>query len=422
VAVEAFFAALVDSLRSVPGLELVSADSDPEDEDSLPDFQIAIQGTGQDASGTFTVTMMGDPKDFLQMKRKLSSGGRSVGEGFGFASSLQGDLNPSCAPVVSYGIPDCKTPSTLAANLVDGLRKHTFPQDPVLKSRLKQDLLDVSLEPARRLKALTDLGSLKTSVPGEAFQDPSIVSGAISLARDASDPAIRAQVWRAMRGSHHPDMANAAIESLHQSSDEDARMQAVILLQEGFPNDPRARQALEEVSLVETRPLVRALALRAINGEAFWRNYVVSSLKDADRPGAERIEAFLYHMAKPGRTPGSIEFHARSGELSELLDDEAIGALTQLLPEAARSIEVKQVVVSILSALGAIQKSSVTSMFTGILEQGEKALQYPVVQELIRRKADPAARAALEKISREGPDAALREMAANALKASPLAN
>ncbi len=54
-----------------------------------------------------------------------------------------------------------------------------------------------------------------------------------------------------------------------------------------------------------------------------------------------------------------------------------------------------------------------------MLEHAAPALRYSIVRELSLRTADPAVRAALEKISNEDPEAALRELAGNALKASP---
>ncbi len=190
-----------------------------------------------------------------------------------------------------------------------------------------------------------------------------MVTGAIALANSSTDPATRAQVWRAMRGSRNPDLETAVIESLRHDRDAEVRLQDVILLQEDFSSDPRARQALEGILREETRPLVRALATRALNGEASWKDYIVASLKDTSRPGAERIEGFLYHVAKPGRVAGSVEFSGQFGELSAALDDEAIGALAQLLPEAAGSTAVGSAMGSIVSRLGSLHKPAITSMF-----------------------------------------------------------
>ncbi len=208
---------------------------------------------------------------------------------------------------------------------------------------------------------------------------------------------------------------NPVITSLLQERDADVRMQAVVLLQEDFSGNPRAREALAVVVSEDSRPLVRALVTRALAGENAWKDYIVASLKDASRSDAERIEAFMYQVATPGQVPGSFRF---SGQLSpELLDDVAIRALSRLLPVAARSPEIKPAMDSVLSMVGALKKPAVTSLFLEMLDQtAEPEFKYSIIRELSRRGSEPAVRAVLEKLSRADPDAKLRELATNALK------
>ena len=139
-----------------------------------------------------------------------------------------------------------------------------------------------------------------------------------------------------MRGSRNQELLEPVIASLRRDLDGEVRLQAVALLQQDFANDQQAREALEMVMLEESRPLVRALAQRAVKGEVAWKEYIVASLKDAGRSDTERMEAFMYHAYPPGRVPGSYSSDQLSRS-AELLDDEVIQSLTYLLPRMAKS-------------------------------------------------------------------------------------
>lgn len=386
-AIDAFYTAFVTELQTVPGLVLTVVGTDEPVGEALPDFQLTIRGGGHTASGKYGLTVLGDEKRFVEMKRKLPAKSEEASNGYNFVTSMSGDITPSCAPVAGEDNLACRTPAAMAASLVESLRKRYFPEDPTLKLRLQSQLLDAALEPRQRLQALTDLGM--RSARRDALQDPMVVRGALALAASASDPAVRAQVWRAMRGGRNPDLVAPVTAALLHESDAEVRLQAVVLLQEEFASDPRAREALEVVARGEARPLVRALATRALAGEKAWRDYIVASLKDTSRSDAERIEAFMYHVATPGPTPGSYNYSGQLGrtpDSSELLDEGAIQALTRLLPVAAKAPEFKPVMGSVFSLLASLQKPAITAMFRGMLEQSA--------------------------------DAQLRELAANALRGS----
>jgi len=414
-AIDALHTVFVNELRAVAGVALILSDSDDPDDELVPDIQITLQGGGSAADNKFDIAVLGHRKDVLKMRQKIPKEQRTKTSGYNFIVADRGDILAACVGSQNGDGKECKSPTAVAASLVDRLRNQVFPEDSFLTSRLRNRLLDASLEPLQRLKALTDMGTFRD----EAIQDPSVVRGAIALATSATDPAIRAQVWRAMRGSGRPELAHPLTAALLQERDGEVRRQIVMLLQADFQADPAAREALKIVAREETQPFVRALAKRALMGEAFWQDYFVSSLKDTSLSESERMEAFLYQVATPWRTPGSFRYS--SANSIEALDDEAMAALTTLLPAVAKYPEGKPSMGSVVSRLGALRKPAVTPMLVGMLDQvSEPALRHSIIKELSRRAGDPSVKAVLEKVSKEDPDAAIRDLAATALNDLPV--
>ncbi|MEO8313483.1 MAG: HEAT repeat domain-containing protein [Pseudomonadota bacterium] len=421
-AIDTFYASFLDGLRTVPGLSLVISDvADPVD-DLIPDFELTVRGGGPMTGNKFVVGVAGDDKWMISARKKS---GLPRSQGSAFAFSFSGDIVPTCVP----GSPGCITPSSAAAYALERFSKTKFPANPALLKKMRAQLLDVSLDPQVRLKILTDLdplgGRSASSLDGfktlgAALSDAAIVNGAIALATATPDPAIRAQVWRAMRSSRNPELVKPLIASLQKDLDSEVRLQAVATLQEDFANDPAARAALESVAQEESRPLVRALAQRALSGDAAWTAYVFSTLKDSRRSDTERLEAFMYHMYPPGRTPGSFNSSNRISQSQQLLDDEAIASLAYLLPKAATSTQFKGPARFMINDLSRLKQAGVTSVLLSILEQTDDPdVKYSIVGQMGQRSSEPAVQAAMKKISVEDQDPQLRSMAAKVLQPSP---
>ncbi len=403
-AVELFYARLLDELRAVPGLTLIAPDTPP-------DYELTVRGSGPVLGTKFAVSIaVGRSAGMVNsvMVNSVST------------SSTTGDIVSACAGAAPQPAnPPCADAASLAASTVYSLRTRTFPPDPSLRQQLQAQLLDKALDPAQRFKALSDLGGLRRPSPGERTNgpmDPAAVQGAIKLVADARDPALRAQIWYTLRGVRDPELVGPLVASLQQDPDGEVRLQVLGILAADFADDARTRSAFEIAAREETRPLVRALAQRNLSGDATWKQYMVSSLKDTNRPIAERVEAFMYYMYKPG--PGGISFTA-GGDEKKLLDQEVVQALAQALPQAIALPTVKMVVGQLTYDLDRVDKQLTINLLLDSLEKStEPAARTAFVSLLSRRNGDARVRAALEKISSSDEDPKLREMAASAVKAA----
>jgi hypothetical protein len=194
-----------------------------------------------------------------------------------------------------------------------------------------------------------------------------------------------------------------------QDSD-DARMHAVATLAADFSGDPQVRATLEMVARDDPRPLVRALATQGLAGDEAWRQYVVSSLKDANRPAAERIEAFIHHVQAPGLTPRS---YATTPAAFEDLDDEAIRTLAQLLPTAAAAFPGGEGQMgSLLSQLGSRYNRlpAVVDTLLHYLEHGTQTRTRRIAGEVLAHTQgnEPRVREALQETLAADPEPEVR--------------
>lgn len=411
-AVDTFYTAWLDGLRTVPGLTLIAPDSTGFTEDSPADYEITIKGTGPVSGKGLTidgrVVMIGSDGQ----RRSRSTG------------AFTGWIAPACAGADS----SCVDPVSMAGTQVARLQKDTFPQDGSLLRELRAQFLDPVLEPRQRLNALAQLvsnGVTASSVSGStgavvtrdvsALREPIVVLAAIDLATRSADPTVRAQVWGAMRGVRSAHLVQPLITSLRQDSDGEVRVNAMATLAADFGDDQRVRAALEAAAREDSRPLVRSLAQRALSGNnEAWNEYVATSLKDANRPEAERIEAFFRHVHESGM----------DSDLRKLLDDdEAVKALADVLPRvfatpmAGVSRTFAQTRTLLVSLLGPIDHPAATGMLLDIFDHSAEPIDRDMaLAHLTLHRSDPSVRAMLEKVAAGDPDPRLRETAAGALK------
>jgi hypothetical protein len=245
-----------------------------------------------------------------------------------------------------------------------------------------------------------------------------MVRVALNLISTTADPTLKAQVWKLMKGIRNPDLIAPLAATMRNESDWEVRLQAVTRLQEDFASDPAAREALESVAREDSRPLVRAIAQRALGGEADWNQYVLTSLKDASKTDMERIEVFTYFVSQPCSMAGVDGCFSSSGQLfrsRQFVDDEALQALAGL---AGRSGEFRQTLLSVVSELREIDRPAMTSLLLALLEGATTGDKHRIIRGLSSQRADPRSRAALEKIAAEDPDLQLREIAAEVLSGS----
>jgi hypothetical protein len=407
MAIEAYYSAMLDTLRAVPGLTLVEVDPAGPIPIVAADYQLTLSGRGISIPGqieSYSAGMEGE---------KVGPDGSTRQD---MRSYIDGPIAAPCAGVVDDL--SCTDPPSVAAFFVRTLRIGLFPPDASWRQQMLAQLLDGKADPKRRLKVLGDLVQLNGKFPGagdtagtnvQQRADQDLVRGAVALAA-AADPAVRAQVWRTMREVHSTALIPALTTASRKDADGEARLEAVATLG-SFANDERVRATLETVSREDPRPLVRAVAQRGLGGEAAWREYVIASLKDASHTEAERVEALMYATYQRN-TPGSVASYSLFS--FRMLDDEAVRTLVQLLPGLRASAEFDRYrFEQLVRDVAWIRRPVVTDLLLASL-QGDSGLvdRATAVQALRDRRDDPRVRAALDAISANDPDPQLRLMAA----------
>jgi hypothetical protein len=402
-AINAFQSALAEHLRTIPGLVLLS---DLKQVEGLPSyFRITVRQLGKTQDGITSIDFEGG--------EETPGGRRRNGVGM---SGLPIDPAAVCAPVAEGQLSLCT--SGMASYVSSFLRKRLFPPDPARLLQLQNQALNASLESRKRLEALTELAEIKG---GGALREAAMVRVALNINSTTADPGLKAQVWKLMKGIRNPDLVAPLTATLRNELDQEVRLQAVTRLQEDFASDPAARQALEIAARDDSRPLVRAIAQRALDGGAGWSQYVLTSLKDASKTDMERIEVFTYFVSAPCSMASAVGCFSSTGQLAQLsrsgqsVDDEAIKALADL---AGRSGEFRQTLLNVVNELRYMDRPAVTSLLLALLEGATTAEKSRLILPLSSQHTDPRARAVVEKIAAEDPDTSLREYAAETLRGS----
>lgn len=394
-AVDAFHSALLDDLRVVPGLVLV-ADAAQSPQQSQPEYRLTIRGAGPTPGNQFTIYMTAEAVGRFRMPIQLS-----------------GDIAPACAGTGA----DCGDPVSMATVFLNLLRDRVFPPDPLQRERLQSQLRDARLDPTSRLNALIGLQTLQASgkAPGgsstdrEALRSPATIRGAIELA-SATDPDRRAEIWRTMRGVASVEFVQPLIDSLRESH-ERVRVEAVTSLAMDYAANEQVREALRLAARDDALPMVRALAQRGLAGDSAWNSYVAESLKDSGLSDAARIEPLFHTLNQGGKAPS----------LTQLLgDDDAIRAMTEVVPRAVRSLpggEMRMIV--LLGGLSGLNHPAIPGMLLDSLASSrELAVRQQLVQQLSRYSGIPAVQAEIRRLSTSDADPRLRDIAAKVLKAS----
>lgn len=404
-AIDSLRDALIEELRTVPGLMLVESDLTMLEPSSSRKYQLRVGGvTGVDPNGK---PMQGSSRFVSVMldAEQIRSNGKSVRR---LMHSASVDLQAPCTGAAPVADTPCQDPRGTAAAMVRKLREEVFPPAPPAIRALQAKLQDVSLDAAQRSKLLFDLLKIQDNTDDlSMLRHPGVVRAVIDLAAGAG-PTLRARIWRAMRGIGSRDLIQPLTDSLVNDPPE-VRLAALETLSD-FRDDARVRSTLESVALGDSQPLVRAVAERGLSGEGPWKQYVVASLKDSSRPAAERTEALTYYLYPPGpgeRAPSHPDYRQL---MEELLDDDAATALAQALPTAGSLNG------SANNLLGNFaprhrQNAAVTEMLLTIVESDTRPVMRSVAGEVLARMHanEPRVRAVLNKVIQSDPDQSVRK-------------
>ncbi|HYP80365.1 MAG TPA: HEAT repeat domain-containing protein [Steroidobacteraceae bacterium] len=418
-AVETFYMSLLDRLRAVPGLTLLTPQSAGTADDAPAAYEISVKGYGSVSAGKWNVELKAQAWSVGADRRVLAT----------VPFSVQGGAGEFCTgeQASSTGRP-CSDPASMASTQVDMMRNVLFPADPAATSRVRAQLLDSSLDPAARLAALTELRYPRLIIPDDAAAaagtparlapptlDDAALRGALGLASTAADPAARISTWRALRGMHHPALVEALVKAMNQDDSERVVLQVTTMLAQDFLAEPLAASALKAATQDHPSQLVRMISQRAVTGgaagDALWREYVIDTLKDTSLPVGQRLDPFIY-MVGSDRTPDARNVGA-------FLDDTALRALAMVFPSVWSSgRDAERLARPLVNALQLAKGPAVLDLYAEILRHAiDPMTRWVAVRVLVRDyRNDPRTRTALELVAATDPNPELRKLAAESLQ------
>jgi hypothetical protein len=201
-------------------------------------------------------------------------------------------------------------------------------------------------------------------------------------------------VWHNLRNARRPELIEPLLASMRNDPDGQVRLEAVATLSADYAADAGVRTALASTARDDARPLVRALAQRALSGEATWKQYVMDSLQDTSRTAEGRIEALLYQLYEP--SPAGISL----GKGRSFLDAEVIHAASDVLPLAANLPAMNKGVLRHLAVdLAQVPDPSVPDLVLAMIKaSSDETLGASVVATLAGMSDAPGVWAVLEKL------------------------
>lgn len=400
--VQQYYGFALDELRATPGLELIVAGLP---ESAPADFRLTM--TGQDVGDTellagrarWQVELNAESwqNDAFSNKLRIQSGGTLDLGSCPFAAELAASM--------------C-TPSGVAARNIQDLRRSLFPTNPVLREELQARLRDSSQSSAGRNQAL--LAMLSQWRPGDAPLDGNVIRGVLDLIAGTDDASRRASLWRQLRGQKHPELVQPLIDASHDESGA-IRLEVVTMLASDFSDAPGARAALDWVAGTDPELLVRKVAERALHGDEAWRDYVVSSVKDASLPVAGRFEA-LDWMLRNKRTDATIQ--ATMNAVAPALLDSDAGALADVLVGASKEKTGGLGGLNglaVMEYMGSVNHPAVPELLIDCFDgmPGDISLHF-----LAQHRDDPRVQRKLRDVAANHADQKLREKAAAYLRGS----
>jgi hypothetical protein len=321
-----------------------------------------------------------------------------------FTIETGGILAVECVPSMQSGTAVCSDPIQVAATQVELLRKRVFPAELVLPELIAALRTPGMTEDARTL-ALLELGLLARRDRIE--WDTPLVLAIIDLA-NAVNPEQRARIWRLLQGVRNPLVIPPLLAAM-RSTDEGTSLAAMGLLRTDYMDtDPAVRAAIEQVARDDSRELVRHAAQRHLYGDAGWREYVVANLRNTSLSDDVRL-APLGYMTQSSEL---------SGKLPEVMDDEAVAALSGMFPRVWNDPAQSQIVVQVLSALSQKGHPGGIGIAADALRTGpENRIMMLIAGMTNTYRADPAVRKALDETSLRIPR--LRPLLENLQKTAP---
>ncbi len=220
-------------------------------------------------------------------------------------------------------------------------------------------------------------------------------------------PGPRAALWLRLRGQKYPDQLPQLLKALHAETADVVRKEIITQLALDFSDDPAARTALAAIAAAEPQTLPRHVAERALFGDAPWRDYVVTTIRDGSLSAAQRLDPLTWMLDTRLRYP-RVEATFRN-VVPALLDGDGPRVLAELLARKQKeSADVAGGLVVI--QLSALDLPAVPDLLVAWFDAApsEIALRF-----LARRSADPRVQNKLAAIAAGDADPQLRQLAAS---------
>jgi hypothetical protein len=405
--VQQYYESALNELRATRGLVLIVAGLSTQD--TPADFRLSM--TAQDARSTEILAGRARWQVVLKTESWQNNAFHRV---LSIESAGTLDLG-SCPFPAELAVSMC-TPSGVAARNIEELRRSVFPSIPSTVEEAQAELRDSSRSAAERNQAL--LAMLSRSRSGDAPVNGDVIRGVLDLIANTPDARQRASLWHQLRGQRHPDLVQPLIDA-SRNEDDPGRLEVVTMLATDFKDAPEARAALDWVAGTDSRVLVRKVAERALFGDAAWRDYVVSSVKDESLPESERFES-LDWMLENRSTDGKV-LATLTAVAPDLLDG-GVGALADVLVDASKDTSGKLsglASIAMVEFMSSVNHPAVPELLMTCFDRmpGETTLYF-----LAQHHDDPRVHRKLEQVAADHPDPKLRARAAFYLREPPAAS
>jgi hypothetical protein len=266
--VQEYYAALLESLRRVPGLALAGSE--------------AAAAAGKPADYRITVTgsrsFSGEPGAEVHLWLEAWTGNAFVSRTGTSRKVRSLDINscPADSPI------DCGPARAASIDVVVGLNQ--LPRYPggaqlACNNAVQQNLKRQLADPA-------------VSIP-MIRQGLQRIAGMTGFMQRSSS-------WALLRNRAVPELVQPLVAMLHEATDEAFRKEVVTLLAVKFSTDPAAQHALAEVAASEPDTLMRRVAERAVAGETSWRDHAVARVRDTRLPTAQRLDTWYWMVDAMG--------------------------------------------------------------------------------------------------------------------------
>lgn len=305
--------------------------------------------------------------------------------GVRFASLAGAYVAGACAPSLSQEPAEaCSMPATLATWQVDLLRRNVFPVRYVLQE-LALQMQSTSATAQERETALMQLQTLTSG--GKVSWDAANIATLVDMLNATVSAEQRIRIWNTLRGISSPALVQPLLAAMRNDPDEKVRLTTLTLLPGEYAANEPVRTVLETVAREDASELLRQAAQRLLYGDAGWRQYVVTTLRNGNLSDDKRL-APLGHMTRSSDL---------AAQLPAIMDDECTAVLAGILPRVWNSPEQSQAMVEVLRTLTQKGHPGATTLVAEALRTApESQVTRLIISITSRYWDDPAARKLLD--------------------------